>query len=1471
MTWNFGDGHSGQGLAPQHTYTRTGQFTATIKAKDSRGASTTASAIVTITPNRPPIVSAGGPYSGTVGQRIQFAATASDPDGDPLLVLWSLGDGHFSLHVSPSHRYSRAGQFTAKMLAIDIQGAYATASATVTIGDAAPPNRAPSASGGGPYSGTVGHAITVAGTASDPDGDSLMATWNFGDGSPSVNGLQATHTYATAGTYTALLTVSDGRGGTASANAQVTVNGPAPTNHDPSITSSPVTAAIEGQPYTYDVEAADADAGDALSYELTLAPNGMTIDASTGVIAWTPAATDVPSAAVTVRVQDGNGGADSQAFTIAVSRANRSPRIDSVPVTTAREQVPYSYQVHATDPNGDRITYALTTGPSGMTVDPTSGLVSWTPPAHPPSSVHVVVAASDESGASDVQAFDIAVASLPAANQPPRITSAPVTAGEATESYVYDVQANDGDAGDVLTFSLAQAPPGMTIAAASGLISWTPSATETGLFTVTVRVSDGKESAQQAYELTIAGQQTANRPPVAHAGGPYQGEAGAAIAFNGTLSSDPDNDALSFSWSFGDGSGAATGEAPSHIYSAAGSFVVTLTVTDGHGGESVRSTTVSIGAAGDRSPPSVTVLGPREVLPGDQITLTALAQDNVKVDKVTFEVDGANPTETTTAPFQRSIAVPPIASPGTAIRVTATATDPSGNMGSAEATLTITAQPDTMAPAVTLNAPSIAAPGATIHLSAAAADNSGIQSVGFTVNGAPVITLTEPPYEASYDIPAGTPIGATLTLGAFAVDFSVNRSDATVPVTIVETPDTQPPAVILSAAATTVPGAMLSLSATAADSRGVSAVAFYVDGVKIATDTQAPYSAAWAVDAGAQVGRFLQLEARAIDFAGLEGTDSRQTQIVSTSSLGQGVIAGEVYDNATGLPVDAAVIALTGTANTGQPYTQTTTSDHRGRYLMRATEGGGVLHIARAGWTRVDRRVEVAGNQSVEVFDARITPLSPANEAISAVLGGTASGPSGSQTTLRIPPGGLTSPAPVAVTPIGPQGLQGMLPAGWSPVATVDVTPHAVSFAVPATLSTPNAAGAASGSSLVLVRWDEATSEWRAVGPGSTDESGLLTAAIDTAGQYAWLLADTSPAAPPTPAVGAAVSGVAAGPIPSDATTRVLPQSKVVFYQPGVRADVTGAVTATSPVSSGSVIFTRISESYRFTSGLHAHVDPFNADLVLYQAGSSSTLHARYTVTPSIAFEPIELQSGVITVELFESSLAPRLSGIVGASGGSVAAATGERVDVPANALTTPAQVSVSRLAVEDLGFELPSVFAFAGGLTLSAFGAQFTSPVTLSIPNALQAPAGSQILIARMAGAGTSTRLVLVARGVVAGNRLESSIALGETADAFEGARVEGRYLFLRPASPVGFATGLVRAVNGAPFAGALVSADTLPLFALSRSGGEYVAAASIGAASLVAQDLSRNDTGSAQGSIAVPGASCRSICASPRSRRGC
>jgi hypothetical protein len=88
-------------------------------------------------------------------------------------------------------------------------------------------------------------------------------------------------------------------------------------NYAPEIVTLPVTTTIADNLYQYDVHAIDLN-GDVLTYSLTTSPSGMTINASTGLIQWTPTGAQVGTHAVTVSVSDGNGGSDTQNFNLIV-------------------------------------------------------------------------------------------------------------------------------------------------------------------------------------------------------------------------------------------------------------------------------------------------------------------------------------------------------------------------------------------------------------------------------------------------------------------------------------------------------------------------------------------------------------------------------------------------------------------------------------------------------------------------------------------------------------------------------------------------------------------------------------------------------------------------------------------------------------------------------------------------------------------------------------------------------------------------------------------------------------------------------------------------------------------------------------------------------------------------------------------------------------------------------------------------
>ena len=90
-------------------------------------------------------------------------------------------------------------------------------------------------------------------------------------------------------------------------------------NQPPSVTSEPVTSAVAGQQYSYDVEATDPDPGDDLTFDLVASPQGMTIDADTGFIQWTPGLDQGGENQVSVQVTDSGGLSDTQTFTVTVT------------------------------------------------------------------------------------------------------------------------------------------------------------------------------------------------------------------------------------------------------------------------------------------------------------------------------------------------------------------------------------------------------------------------------------------------------------------------------------------------------------------------------------------------------------------------------------------------------------------------------------------------------------------------------------------------------------------------------------------------------------------------------------------------------------------------------------------------------------------------------------------------------------------------------------------------------------------------------------------------------------------------------------------------------------------------------------------------------------------------------------------------------------------------------------------------
>jgi hypothetical protein len=153
-------------------------------------------------------------------------------------------------------------------------------------------------------------------TASDPDGDALSYS---ATGLPTGLGINASTglisgTPTVLGTSSAVVTVTDGRGGSATASFSWTVQ--VPVNRPPVIATPAAQSTTQNQAVSLAMTASDPD-GDTLSYSATGLPTGLGINASSGLISGTPTVLGTSSTVVTVT--DGRGGSATASFSWTVT------------------------------------------------------------------------------------------------------------------------------------------------------------------------------------------------------------------------------------------------------------------------------------------------------------------------------------------------------------------------------------------------------------------------------------------------------------------------------------------------------------------------------------------------------------------------------------------------------------------------------------------------------------------------------------------------------------------------------------------------------------------------------------------------------------------------------------------------------------------------------------------------------------------------------------------------------------------------------------------------------------------------------------------------------------------------------------------------------------------------------------------------------------------------------------------------
>jgi ABC-type transport system substrate-binding protein/PKD repeat protein len=280
-TWDWGDGTTDvtTTMSAVHSYNWRGDYTITVSVDDGTGLpghtdSDSGNVYVVQEANAVPTITEFivDRDSISLGETIEFSATAADGDGDPLRFTFEFGDGttheesfagtgpNDPVESTVLKTYSAVGDYSAYVYVYDGM----TTNTSGVIGISVASNAAPIIEEFSPAQyWDTGVSMSFYCSADDYDGDTLTYTWDWGDGTPDtviVGSGSATHTFAISGTYTVTVVVDDGKGLSDSADADVTVN------RIPVIDSGLTVKSVdEDESEDYSVTAHDPD-GDPLTY-----------------------------------------------------------------------------------------------------------------------------------------------------------------------------------------------------------------------------------------------------------------------------------------------------------------------------------------------------------------------------------------------------------------------------------------------------------------------------------------------------------------------------------------------------------------------------------------------------------------------------------------------------------------------------------------------------------------------------------------------------------------------------------------------------------------------------------------------------------------------------------------------------------------------------------------------------------------------------------------------------------------------------------------------------------------------------------------------------------------------------------------------------------------------------------------------------------------------------------------------------
>jgi PKD repeat protein len=583
------------------TPSTTGTFNVTVIVTDNGTPPLNDSETITITVggcggNTAPVLGAIGNKTVNEQALLSFTATATDPDAGQTLTF-TLGAG-----APAGAAITAGGNFT--WIPTDVQGPgvfpitiIVTDNGTCNLTDSETIQVTVNETNQAPILGLIignrtvneGSLLSLTAVATDADFPAQTLTFSLGAGAPPGAAITAggaftwTPTEAQGpGVFQITFVVTDNGSGNLSDSEtiQVTVN---------EVSVAPFLAPIgnktvtEGQLLAFAATATDADIpAQTLTFGLGAGnPLGSSITAG-GNFTWTPTeAQGGSSYPVTVIVSDNGVPSlfDTEMLLITVIENNIAPVLAPIGPKTATEGILLSFPLIATD--ADLLPSQLLTFsfggvvPAGAAIFP-DNTFRWTPSETQGGAVYPVTIVVTDNGVPPLSDSEIVPITVLQGNTTPVLAQPSDMTVDEGQSATQQLTATDPDVPTTLAFSKVSGPLFLTVSSA-GLVVVSPVTGDAGAHSATVRVTDGFATDTKSFLVTVI---SVNVTPLADANGPYSGVAGVNITFDGSGSSDPNGNPLTYTWDFGDGM-TGSGVNPTHAYAVGGTYAVALTVSDG--------------------------------------------------------------------------------------------------------------------------------------------------------------------------------------------------------------------------------------------------------------------------------------------------------------------------------------------------------------------------------------------------------------------------------------------------------------------------------------------------------------------------------------------------------------------------------------------------------------------------------------------------------------------------------------------------------------------------------------------------------------------------------------------------------------------------------------------------------------------------------------------------------------------------